>query len=603
MSRGNIDKSLSYKKKGKRAGVGGGGLATTDELCYINEIPIELITHIVSLLDPKELSTAAQVCKHWRWIITDDSCWKSAFIQFFGCLPYRRLASDSWKNEYIIRTKLLRKWEIGRGVALSFDPRVGVIHNLYVESVNSWMLAGSLEKGMVSRSDPNTGKISKDIIFSTQEHVSHSISAMLIDRYRILWGYKSGAVGLTTLNKQGLNRFFKQFLDFHAGPVSVFAWSNQLTNTVVSGGEDGLVNLWDINSGRCIESLHTDESHGIEKRITTLAWNVKNYIIAGTANGTVHIWSLDSTIISSSDNSQRIENIPHDKIVGKSGVISLHYVESSNALIVAYEGISEIKQFDLKTLKCICVFEDGHLGNVTCTVIDIQENKGSSNDGGIKPLNILASGDSMGVVCLWKIDGDKDGIHKPFRVFEGRLSPITAIHFDAFKIITGSLDGSVIAFDPLTSKEIRILYQRSRRTTNRTVQAQDGTLAVTCIYSKDYRTVATIGGQIKTWDFSSGIVKGNKAKTSKKKNTSVSTPKYMKLKDDVRESAQIFELEKQEYEEHLAKMQEYTPISGLTNEEMLAYALMISKEENQTEDDQIAEALRRSLEIQEKHER
>jgi len=76
-------------------------------------------------------------------------------------------------------------------------------------------------------------------------------------RHRILWGYRSGAIGLTTLNKQGLNRFFKQFLDFHAGPVSILAWSNQFTNIVVSGGEDGLVNLWDINSGRCIKSLHT----------------------------------------------------------------------------------------------------------------------------------------------------------------------------------------------------------------------------------------------------------------------------------------------------------------------------------------------------------
>ena len=49
-------------------------------------------------------------------------------------------------------------------------------------------------------------------------------------------------------------------------------------------------------------------------------------------------------------------------------------------------------------------------------------------------------------------------------------------------------------------------------------------------------------------------------------------------------------------------MQEYSPIPGLTNEEMLAYALMVSKEEHQTEDDQIAEAIKRSLEIQEKRE-
>ena len=57
-----------------------------------------------------------------------------------------------------------RKWERGRGLALSFDPRVGIIHNLYVDFANSWMLAGSLDKGMVSRYDLSTGKISNDII-------------------------------------------------------------------------------------------------------------------------------------------------------------------------------------------------------------------------------------------------------------------------------------------------------------------------------------------------------------------------------------------------------------------------------------------------------
>lgn len=61
----------------------------------------------------------------------------------------------------------------------------------------------------------------------------------------------------------------------------------------------------------------------------------------------------------------------------------------------------------------------------------------------------------------------------------------------------------------------------------------------------------------------------------------------------------MFEIEEREREEHLAKMQKYTPIPGLTNDEMLAYALMVSKEEHQTEDDQIAEAIKRSLEIQE----
>ena len=137
-----------------------------------------------------------------------------------------------------------------------------------------------------------------------------------------------------------------------------------------------------------------------------MAWSVKKYIISGTANGTVHVWSMDSTIPCD-------KNILHNKITGTSGVVSLLYVESSNVLIIAYEGSSEMKKFDLETLECIGVFKNGHLGNVTRTVIDLQENRGDSNENGIKPLSILASGDSLGNVCLWDID--ICGIQKPFR--------------------------------------------------------------------------------------------------------------------------------------------------------------------------------------------
>jgi WD40 repeat protein len=137
---------------------------------------------------------------------------------------------------------------------------------------------------------------------------------------------------------------------------------------------------------------------------------VKKYIIAGTTDGTVYIWSIDSTLISSSPDNY--EDISPTKITGTSGVTSLHYVESSNALIVAYEKSSEMKKFDLETMECICVFKNGHSGNVTRTIIDIQEN----DDSNEKPLNILASGDTLGNVCLWDANGcGIDKIQKPFR--------------------------------------------------------------------------------------------------------------------------------------------------------------------------------------------
>lgn len=40
-----------------------------------------------------------------------------------------------------------RKWERGRGMILLFEPRVGPIDKVHVDFKESWMLAGSLERG------------------------------------------------------------------------------------------------------------------------------------------------------------------------------------------------------------------------------------------------------------------------------------------------------------------------------------------------------------------------------------------------------------------------------------------------------------------------
>lgn len=41
-----------------------------------------------------------------------------------------------------------RKWEKGRGTVLVFDPKIGPLDSIYVNFQNSWMLSGTLDRGM-----------------------------------------------------------------------------------------------------------------------------------------------------------------------------------------------------------------------------------------------------------------------------------------------------------------------------------------------------------------------------------------------------------------------------------------------------------------------
>src|SRR5690349_5893464 len=116
----------------------------------------------MNLSSPSEQSTkillfwlqfvVSLVCQLFYHVVNADSCWKQAFIKFFGAsVPFKRLDPKSWRGEYIKRTRLLRRWEKGRGFNIMIDPKIGQITELWAETNNTpnqgWFLAGGLSQG------------------------------------------------------------------------------------------------------------------------------------------------------------------------------------------------------------------------------------------------------------------------------------------------------------------------------------------------------------------------------------------------------------------------------------------------------------------------
>jgi len=74
-------------------------------------------------------------------------------MKFFGgSIPFKRLDPKSWRSEYIKRTRLLRRWEKGRGSNIMIDSKIGNISKIWAETDNrpneGWFLAGSVAEGM-----------------------------------------------------------------------------------------------------------------------------------------------------------------------------------------------------------------------------------------------------------------------------------------------------------------------------------------------------------------------------------------------------------------------------------------------------------------------
>ncbi|KAG0209138.1 hypothetical protein BGX28_010517 [Mortierella sp. GBA30] len=261
-------------------------------------LPIEILSHIVSHLEPSELFNVSLVCQLLYHVVNADSCWKEAFIKFFGAsIPFKRLDPKSWRGEYIKRTRLLRRWEKGRGSNVVIDPKIGQISKLWApvdnKSSEGWFLAGGLAEGVVARCSPTLGKVQKDAVFRMVHLVNAEVAVMAMDR--VLWGLTTGQVSLTTLSYGTAGQTFQTFAGFHDGSVSCVKLVPNHLGFVLTGGVDGIVKLWDVSKARTVCDFRTGSSliGNTRTRIDHICCEPGSRIIAGTSSGEIYVWEVD----------------------------------------------------------------------------------------------------------------------------------------------------------------------------------------------------------------------------------------------------------------------------------------------------------------------
>ena len=111
------------------------------------------------------------------------------------------------------------------------------------------------EIAMATKSDPSTGKTERSAMFGHEDAEPSPVSSMKMDGHQIIWGHYDGYITITTRTISTSGRQLKRFIDIHEGPVTALTTSSTLHNVVLSGGQDGIVKIWDIASGRCVGNL------------------------------------------------------------------------------------------------------------------------------------------------------------------------------------------------------------------------------------------------------------------------------------------------------------------------------------------------------------
>ncbi len=272
-------------------------------------------------------------------------------------------------------------------------------------------------------------------------------------------------------------------------------------NLIVTGGYDGVLKCYNLQSGRCEKSFIGHKGWVSSQYLHP----EKIHLASGSHDGTAKIWDVNT--------GNCLKTFPHENIVY--GVVT----DRSGRFLFTGCKNGSIYQFDIASGKCVKVFRS-HLDAIRCLALtsDSKTLISSSNDSTIRVWDVktgrclntlighandiysislssdekfLASGSQDETARLWDINTGRCR-----KVFSGHADPVRPVYLsnDATQLLTGSFDTTARLWDTSTGKCL-VIYEGGHTDWLRCVRmTPDGNRVITG--SKD--------GTICFWDTKTG---------------------------------------------------------------------------------------------------
>ncbi|KAH9925664.1 WD40-repeat-containing domain protein [Epithele typhae] len=497
------------------------------------------------------------------------------------------------------------------------------------------ILAASLQYGVVSRSDPLSGKILHGYLDASgtlnglgignpnaefSPHVSAVALASVGGTAKVLWGFRHGEVAVTTASRaMEQNRPSAAKLvrcrpgDSHEGSVQCVAWARGGEGSVfVSGGTDGRVKVWEAKTP--LKCLWTTESNSlVPDPCIQVAINVQQgVVVAGLRSGTTLVWTGFSPLVD--DNSDVATSDPQEfrlkapapsqatpgsspqdpgtlefidvRIAPKGVTTSLLAVYHPTSLFHRFTYDPRSGEFDR------VLFGDEASGPIR-SVYPVWAAKSGERD-------FVIAGDQLGNVSIFAWDAAPTPFEtaptstaqisasvRPFhRIVAHEDGAVTALAWNHIVLVTGSSQGTVKTWDALMFTPLRTFPSPAPRPF-----AGGEWDSVSQILIDSDTLVVSVGNRVLAWKAgpagpasrSNGKGKGIRV-SSRAQHGVAKWQQQMEMYCDIAESRRELDEERTHVRRSIGRQKEQLSTLahlGLNEVEALEYVLMLSRDEEE----------------------
>ncbi|CAI8510464.1 unnamed protein product [Pichia kudriavzevii] len=207
----------------------------------LNNLPVEILTQILALVDPLTLQSFPLVCKTWYRILQDDQVWREIFkLQY----PYSLFSSVSkgstYRSELAHRSQLRHNFRRGKLLTQQYTINHIITGHVDIAWSSNILTVIDVPRDMAYTCDIRTGKSSKfEVGF-----VPEGATCFDIGRKMVVFGKWNGSLSCMMINHKGLLIDLKRSTVILAkGGITAF-----------SGDENGKVYGWDTKNGKLVGS-------------------------------------------------------------------------------------------------------------------------------------------------------------------------------------------------------------------------------------------------------------------------------------------------------------------------------------------------------------